>query len=143
MTFQYRDDLTSADIAFQAYGNTIEELFSSAWQALLEVMVNNSGRIKKRIIRNIRLERSSLEMLLLAFLQECLFYKDAQQLFLLVENIVVTQRDDEYILNAILKGEPLNKRKHRVGVDVKAVTLYKYNLKQTNQGWETTVVLDV
>jgi SHS2 domain-containing protein len=143
MPFHYRDDLTTADIAFQAYGDTIEELFSSAWQAMLKVMVTDIKNIKKSITRNITLEGSSLQMLLLAFLQESLFYKDAQQLFLDIENIVVTRHGHYYKLEATLKGETIRKTKHRLGCDVKAVTLHKYNLAQTERGWQATVVLDV
>ncbi len=143
MSFSYRDDMASADIAFQAQGKTIEELFSSAWQALIEVMVNDSKKIKKSITRTLDLEQTSLPMLLLIFLQEALFYKDAQQLFLIVEDIAVSHEAGSYSLKATLKGEPIIKHKHRLGIDVKAVTLHKFNLERTDHGWEATVVLDI
>jgi SHS2 domain-containing protein len=143
MSFVYRDDIATADSAFQAYGRTVEELFSSAWQALLEVMIQNSGKIKKRMMRNINLKQTSLPMLLLVFLQELLFYKDAEQLFLLVDSINISRTEKFYCLKATLSGEHINKHKNRLGIDVKAITLHKFNLEKTDRGWEATVVLDI
>jgi SHS2 domain-containing protein len=143
MSFVYRDDIATADSAFQAYGRTVEELFSSAWQALLEVMIQNSGKIKKRMMRNISLKQTSLPMLLLVFLQESLFYKDAEQLFLIVDSITISRIERFYCLKATLSGEHISKHKNRLGIDVKAITLHKFNLEKTDKGWEATVVLDI
>jgi SHS2 domain-containing protein len=143
MPFIYRHDLTTADIAFQAQGKSTEELFTSAWQALIEVMIPDSNTIKKTISKEICLEHESLGLLLLEFLNEALFYKDAEGLFLLVEKIRIENSDDSVKLKARLKGETIDRKRHELGIDVKAVTLHGFQCKQIKEGFLATVVLDI
>jgi SHS2 domain-containing protein len=34
-------------------------------------------------------------------------------------------------------------QRHRLRMDVKAVTLHRFALKETDQGWEAFVILDI
>lgn len=47
------------------------------------------------------------------------------------------------MLQASAWGEMLNPTRHRLEVAVKAVTLHRFQLEQTDQGWNALVVLDV
>jgi SHS2 domain-containing protein len=143
MPFFYRDDLAAADIAFQAEAEGLEELFDSAWQALLGVMVRDPSQIKRREKREIQLKHEALSMLLLAFLEEALFYKDAQGLFLLPVKIKISQLSDGWELYAQLAGEAIDGHRHELGTDVKAVTLHGFEFEHTDKGWSTIVVLDI
>ena len=40
-------------------------------------------------------------------------------------------------------GEPIDPQRHRLRVDVKAVTLHRFSIEKTAQGWEATVILDI
>jgi SHS2 domain-containing protein len=143
MPFRFRDDLSKADIAFQAQGESREELFRAAWQALLEVMLDNSNKLKKKIEKKIRLEHESLDMLLLSFLNEELFYKDAEGLFLRVEEINITESPGACRLTARLKGAYIDRRRHKLGIDVKGITLHEFQIKRTPGGFLATVVVDI
>ncbi len=143
MPFFYRDDLAAADIAFQAQAENLEELFDCAWRALLGVMVRDLGNIRRRVKREVKLRKDSEAMLLLAFLEEALFYKDAQNLFLLPDHITITRLHDSCELTARLVGETIDGHRHELGTDVKAVTLHKFEFEHTDKGWSTTVVLDI
>jgi protein archease len=48
-----------------------------------------------------------------------------------------------YTVHATLAGEPIAPERHHMRVDVKAVTLHRFSLTQTQRGWEATVVLDI
>jgi SHS2 domain-containing protein len=41
MSFEYRGDIAHADIAFDAWGSSLEDLFREAAQATLQVMVED------------------------------------------------------------------------------------------------------
>ena len=84
-----------------------------------------------------------LDLLLLQFLQELLFYKDAQRLLLRVYAVQITTHDQRFALEARAAGEPLDPARHALGADVKGVTLHRLQVVQTSNGWEATVVLDV
>ena len=46
MPFQYRGDIAHADIAFDAWGETLEELFRGAAEATMQVMVENLTAVR-------------------------------------------------------------------------------------------------
>lgn len=81
-------------------------------------------------------------MLLFQFLQELLFFKDAEQLLLRVSEIRIENQNAFHKLTAEAYGERINPDKHELLVDVKAVTLHRFTVGQTPRGWEATVILD-
>ncbi|UCF96997.1 MAG: archease [Spirochaetaceae bacterium] len=149
MPYRYRDDLTVADIGFEAQGGTPEELFLSAWEATLRVMIENPSAIERAVTRNITLEEPSLDLLLHNFLQELIYHKDAEALLLRIEQCRIEGIGenegvkDPVRLEASAVGEAIDPGRHRLGTDVKAVTFHNFSLTSEHRGWKTTVVLDV
>ena len=143
MPYRYLDDIATADVAFNAWGETVEEMFAAAGAALLNVMVENPQAVEPRENLTITLEAEQLDLLLFAFLQEFVFYKDARRLLLTTATLAVSRNDDACRLNAVLAGEPIDSVRHHLGVDVKAVTLHRFQVEETPAGWEATVILDI
>ena len=143
MPYEFLEDIAIADIAFKAWGKDLEEAFTAAADATMNVMVEELDSIQPREKREIKLENSELDMLLFNFLQEFIYYKDSEQLMLRVRQIQITEKDHNYILEAISRGEKLDPRRHRPRVDVKAVTLHRFCLEKTDRGWEALIILDI
>ncbi|MFN3532966.1 MAG: archease [Candidatus Brocadia sp.] len=143
MPYKFLEDIAIADIAFKAWGKDLEEAFTAAADATLNVMVEELDSIRPREKREIKLENSELDILLFNFLQEFIYYKDSEQLMLRVSQIQIRGGDHDYVLEAILMGEKLDPGRHHPRVDVKAVTLHRFRLEKTNYGWETQVILDI
>jgi SHS2 domain-containing protein len=146
MPYRYLDDLTVADVAFEARGADLEELFSSAWQAALQVMIENPNVLTGIESRTIALEEPSLDLLLHNFLQELIFYKDAEDLLLRIDDCRIQWEEGSSkspTLEARASGQIIDPRVHRLGTDVKAVTFYNFSLARDKRGWKATVVLDV
>ena len=59
----------------------------AAAQATMNVMVANLEKIERRDKREIRIRSEALDMLLFNLLQELIFFKDAEQLLLLIEQV--------------------------------------------------------
>lgn len=95
-----------------------------------------------RAPRALELEEGELEYLLLEFLQEQLYLKDAEAALYVVLELSVERRAERWAVAATLEGVPIEQAGAR-GVDVKAVTLDHLGVRETNQGWEATVVLDL
>jgi len=141
MSYRYVDSVS--DVAFTAEGETIEELFLECWNATLNVMTGKAGAIEKKIAKKIEIQNKNIEMLLFDFLQELIFYKDAEGIFLCIEDIDILRTDTEYALSADAKGERIDRSRHRILVDVKAVTMHMFRVEHTDDIWRATVVLDV
>lgn len=143
MRYQYLDDIATADAAFRAWGETLEELFTAAAEATMNVMVADLATIAPAQQRHFSLEADAVDMLLFELLQEIIFYKDADQLLLRVINLQISAADDRWLLTGTAVGEQLSMEKHELVVDVKAVTLHHFQVEKTEQGWETLVILDI
>jgi SHS2 domain-containing protein len=143
MSYRYRDDLSVADVAFEAEGTSLEELFTSAWDATLRVMLENPSALDGKSRKSIAIEDRSVDLLLYNFLQELIYYKDAEALLLRLEHCRIDAGTTPTKLEALAIGQQIDVKHHRLGTDVKAVTFHKFSLKQEGELWRTTVVLDV
>lgn len=132
-----------ADVAFEAEGKSLEELFTSAWDATLRVMIENPFVIDSKSRKSIAIEDQSIDLLLYNFLQELIYYKDAEALLLRLEYCRIDAGTPPAKLEALAAGEPIDSKRHHLGVDVKAITFYRFSLKKEGELWRTTVVLDV
>jgi protein archease len=143
MPYEFVDELTVADIAFRAWGHDVEETFVAAADAVMNAMVEDLEAIQPQDTRILTVEHEALDLLLFNFLQELVYYKDAEQLLLRVQQLRVVDDAQPYTVHATLVGEPIAPERHHMRVDVKAVTLHRFSLTQTQRGWEATVVLDI
>ena len=143
MPFRYLDDRAIADVAFEAWGASLQELFIAAADATVNVMISDLSTIQPQEQRHLELSDSDADMLLFKLLQEIIFYKDADKLLLRVSELEIRQQDGLYLVLANACGERIDVGRHELLVDVKAVTLHRFSLTPTANGWKTEVVLDV
>ncbi|RNC68626.1 MAG: archease [Desulfuromonadales bacterium] len=143
MPYRYLEDIATADVAFEATGASREEMFASAADALMGVMVEDLATIRPRENVEISLENQELDLLLFAFLQEFVFHKDARQLLLRVNTLTVVDEGAAFTLRATLGGEAIEPERHPMAVDVKAVTLHRFAVEKRDGTWYATVILDI
>lgn len=143
MPYRFLEDIATADIAFEATAPTLEELFRTAADATMNVMVEELESIHYREEREFRLVNEELDLLLFNFLQELIYYKDSESLLLRVTEVNIQAKDSSHWLQARAQGERLDVNLHRTRVDVKAVTLHRFRLEKTDKGWEALVILDI
>jgi SHS2 domain-containing protein len=141
MPFRFLENVAIADAAYEAWGDTIEELFSEAARAMMEIVVDTEtvGTEEERVFK---LEREDVETLLYAFLSEIIFLKDTEDM-LFSDFKVHIEGDHPFLLTARLYGEPLHRETHSLRSDIKAVTYYLFSVKQERGGWRATVVIDI
>jgi SHS2 domain-containing protein len=143
MSFEFVENITSADVAFRAAGDDLNELFTSAADAVLCIMIDNPWELARNIRRDFTVTGTGEDLLLYSFLSEFLFYKDAESLLLLPEQIEIITTDSGYALNCRASGEFIDRGKHEFRVDIKAVTMHHFRLERHGTGWSAVVVLDV
>ena len=143
MPYTFIDDVAIADVAFEAWGDSLESMFRSAAEATVNVMVEDLDSIGEQVHQSVRVESEARDLLLLNFLQEFIFYKDAQQLLLRPAEIDIQQTEGRFVADARLVGEKMDRQRHSLLVDVKAVTLHRFQVEETERGWEAFVILDI
>jgi len=143
LPYRFLDDIAIADVAFEARGKSREEMFAAAADALMNVMVAELETIRPVEEVAFRLENRALDMLLFNFLGEFIFCKDARLLLLRPHSLTIIPESGRYNLHAVTRGERLDPARHPLTVDVKAVTLHRFQVEETKDGWRSVVVLDI
>jgi len=143
MPYRYLEELGTADIAFEAIGRDLPQLFCDAADATMNVMIDNLDAIESRETRQIELSSEEIDMLLFDLLQELIFLKDAERLLLRIRKLRIDEKDEKYLLKATAEGELLDAERHQQRADVKAVTLHRFSVERTKSGWKARVLLDI
>ncbi len=141
--YRFIEGLTMADVAFEAKGKTLEEMFESAANALMATQVNDLKTIKPDKESKFKINGQDVERLLANFLQELIFLKDAKLMLYVSYKIKIEKIGKGYALSAQCKGEKLDMKKHELLVDVKAVSWHLFKVEKIKNEWKALVILDV
>jgi SHS2 domain-containing protein len=132
-------DITTADVAFVAYGKDLNELFENAALAMFEVMINTK-QIKPKVERKVKVKAQDLNSLMFSWLNELLVYVDGENLAF--SEFDVKTDEKKFELTAICKGEKIDTKRHETRTAVKAATMHKMEIKK-NEEWSAQVILDI
>lgn len=126
----------TADMMVKAFGRTLEECFGNAAYALFDQTVDLSN-VGTDEIREIRVSGDDAEDRLYSFLSEMLFIEDAENLIL--KDFDVRFDGDDVV--CIARGETLDRSRHRLRSEVKAVTYHMMDIDKNEPS--ITVLFDV
>ena len=142
-TFQFLDDIAVADLAFEAGGESLQDVFQGATDALIHAMADPQtvGTAWQQVVE---LEEDDPASLLFDWLSDLVYWKDAAGVVFHQSEVKLVQRsDDRWQLNAVIFGEPVKAAKQELRADIKGVTKHLYRLVREGEGWTVRVVLDV
>ena len=132
----------TADVLFKAKAPSLSKLFEQCALAVEETQVDVSLiEIKEEL--KIEMKNKKLDRLLFDFLDDLIYFKDADSLIFGKFDIEVKKVGEEYELICAAFGEKLSLAKHEPKVDVKAVTMHMFEVKEIKGGWEAQVLLDI
>lgn len=140
MGFKILEDIVSGDFVFQAFGNTLEELFVCCAEACFSAMTELAG-VEPQDEFTIDLEADNIDDLLFDFLAELIYLKDAEKIFLSEFDIDIDA--DNVSIKSVARGEKIDYNKHEIKTDVKAVTYHNLRIAKTAEGYEVKVILDL
>ena len=142
--YRFLSKVALADVAFVARADSLPSLFESAARALTEVMVDRKT-VVGRVERTIELASPTVDRLLYDFLTELIVIKDVDSL-LFKDFRVSIAPGRERRLKCQMRGEEIDRERHALRNDVKAVTMHMFGVKEPRGKagrWEATVVLDI
>ena len=129
----------TADIGFEAFGATRQDVFRNAARALMHLMVDLET-IAPCEGKPLGAEASDMPSLLVNWLSEILYLFDAEGW--LFRDFEVKNLTD-HSLAAMAQGEKFDRTRHQVKLLVKAVTYHQLDLRETAQGWRAQVYVDI
>jgi protein archease len=128
-----------ADLGIEARGKTMAQAFEQAATGLMSVILDLSS-VEAVVSRELTLEASDLEHLVVKWLAEVLYLYDGEK-FVSKEFSVSELRRD--CLRATVVGETFVAEKHVTRLDVKAVTYHQLVVEETKAECRIRVFLDI
>jgi len=132
----------TADVYVKAWGDSLEEAFTAAAKAMMEV-ITDTGKVEPEQSFEVSLEAGDLESLLYLWLEEVIFMVDADGLLFSRFQVSEVTRGEEALLSATLSGEEFDSARHEQRQAVKAVTYHMMEIKEEDDRHVVKFVLDV
>ena len=129
----------TADIGFEAFGSTVEEVFSNAARALIDLMVDLESIAPREEVA-IQVQGPDPANLLVNWLSEVLYLYDTDGWLFRDFKI---RRLEGGSLSALAQGEKFDRARHQTKLLVKAITYHQLALEQVRDGWRAQVYVDI
>ena len=128
MSYKFLDHATDAIIEVTA--KNLKEAFSVTADAVIDLTLDQDG-VEEKDQKVFSAKGKDLRYLLFSWLEEIPF-------ILITEGFAISRiefdiiQNEEYKINAIAYGEPLDVKKHNFKVEIKAPTFYDMEIRQEN-----------
>ncbi|MGK9475346.1 archease [Melioribacter sp. OK-6-Me] len=131
----------TADIAAEVSGNSITEIFLTAYEVWKETVVESYG-VSTDQEKEIRLSAQSNEVLLVEFLSELNYFLFTKKWFCRdIPFLDIIEEDSGIKLIASLKGGPIEPE--RIKIEIKAVTFHNLKIEKAGDIFRTIIVFDI
>jgi SHS2 domain-containing protein len=131
----------TADVGLRIHGDDAADLFRTAAEGLFDYVVANRGDVRTERAEAVSLRAESTADLLLAWLNELIFRSETGHV--LYARFDVRVADDGLSLEARIGGEAIDRDRHVLDHEVKAVTHHGASLDREGDGWVAEVILDI
>jgi SHS2 domain-containing protein len=119
----------TADIGVKAYGKNLSDAFAHAAKAMFDI-ITDSSEIENKGSYHIELSSDDLEQLVVDWLSELLFLQGAENL--VFGSFDVDVDEEKFSLSAEVAGEPFDREKHQIGMEIKAVTYHMLEVRKND-----------
>jgi SHS2 domain-containing protein len=129
----------TADLGLRIRAADLDTLFAEAAEALFSAIVEDLGTVVASRKVEVRLAGDDREYLLFDWLRALLYHFDAEHLLFARFEVHV----GEHGLAGAAWGEPMDRARHELGHEVKAITYHRLRVEQTSDGWLAEVIVDI
>ena len=131
----------TADVGLRIRGASLADLFATAAGAMFDYIVANRAEVRTTLVDPVELQAESATDLLAVWLEELLFRSETCHL--LYAQFEVEVAADGLSLRATAHGEPIDRSRHVLDHEVKAVTRHGFFLEPDGSGWLAEMILDI
>jgi SHS2 domain-containing protein len=134
-SFRFEEVEHTADLALKVHGHSLKEVFINAACGLFSLMANLEN-LAPSVSREVHLEAPDRESLLVDWLNELLYLHE-------VEEEIYTRFEIETLSSTALSATVRGTKTKASKLTVKAATFHDLEIRETEDGYMTTVVFDV
>lgn len=131
----------TADVGMTVHARDLDDLFRTAAEGLFDYVVTNREDLRETISESVTLQADTLADLLNAWLNELIFRSETQHRLYRRFDLHVTGEGRS--LRAEIRGEPIDRDRHVLDHEVKAVTQHGFSVRQKGSEWVADMILDI
>ena len=129
----------TADAGIRVRADDVKGIFQEAALALFDI-ITDLEKIEVHLEREIAVEGSGREELMVAWLTELLYLHEVEEL--LFCDFALSEVDEGSI-KGVARGERFHKGRHVIKTSVKAVTYHQLEIKEKDGLWYAQIIFDV
>lgn len=129
----------TADAGLRVEAADLETLFAEAACGLFSLIVSNLDDVEPRTTKDFAIDGDDVEYLLFDWLSELLFIFESQRLLLGRFNVSIGSQG----LEATAAGESVDRVRHHMEHEIKAITYHGLVVERTKHGWAAEVIVDI
>jgi len=129
----------TADLGLRIRADNLDALFAEAAQALFSAVVADLATVRPVVRRDLTLPPDDRELLLFDWLKQLLYWWDAEHLLFGKFDVRVSDQG----LTGTAWGEPLDRQRHQLEHEVKAITYHGLRVEPADGGWLAEVIVDI
>jgi SHS2 domain-containing protein len=129
----------TADLGLRIRAADLDTLFVEAAQALFGTVVEDLATVRPLQKIDVQLPGDQIDYLLFDWLRKLLYHFDAEHLLLGKFEAHVTEAG----LTASAWGEPLDRSRHNMEHEVKAITYHGLSVEKVGEEWVAEVIVDI
>jgi SHS2 domain-containing protein len=129
----------TADIGIRVRAASLEELFADAARGLFSVIAANLDAVQPLQAIAFTIAGERYDELLLDWLDELLFTFDTERLLFRDVDVQFGPAG----ITATARGEPIDRARHELNMEVKAITYHGLKVERDGDGWLAEVIVDI
>ena len=129
----------TADLGLRIRAPDLTTLFADAACALFATLVEDLDTVAPRQQLEVSISGSELEYLLFDWLKELLYRFEVEHLLLARFSVQVGADG----LQGTAWGEPIDRQRHELAHEVKAITYHGLRVEEAPEGWLAEVIVDI
>jgi SHS2 domain-containing protein len=126
-------------MGIEATGPDLKSAFRQAALGLISIIVDPAS-VDPRVQKAVIVQGTDSENLLVKWLSEILYLYDGEDF---VTSAITIRKLAATELEAVLAGEAVDENKHRLKMDVKAITYHQLKVEERQDGCVVSVFLDI
>lgn len=129
----------TADLGIKVWGDDLKELFIHSASAMYELIADIDA-VKPAVSVEVEAEAQDKDELLKNWLSELLYYFNVKDMLFCEFSI---KELDERRIASVAKGEKIDKKRHALIHEIKAVTFHSLKIEKEDNSYITDIIFDV
>jgi SHS2 domain-containing protein len=129
----------TADLGLRIRAADLNTLFVEAAQALFSTIVEDLASVRPVCQVDIHVAAEEMEYLLFDWLKQLLYHFDVEHLLFGRFEVHI----EDGALTGVAWGEPLDRDRHALEHEVKAITYHGLRVEKTAEGWLAEIIVDI